>query len=159
MAITRQVLDSVNFVLPSDDAIDSAGTDYDAYIRSGYDAKHLQLKEGRSFTVFKLAQLRHKQTTYAESLSAGERREFIVRAGLRSVDGLKMVDDQGRELPVPPIRFRDETELGRLIDPKWLDDVNLGSRNLEWLELAIVGISEVGLPLSTRSGGQSGAGA
>lgn len=157
--LKRRVLDPARFVFFEDDAIDHEHkeTDYEAYLAGFCDWEHLRIREGAKPTVFVLRQLTHRERLAYDRYSPGlDQLCFAVRCGLVNVENYAYEEADGSVTHVEkPVRKKDGAL--KLVTEQWLADARLTENEIGVMATAIMGITEISVPLLTGLAAASGA--
>jgi hypothetical protein len=141
-------------VLEEDGALDAEKSDYEAYVESGYDRKHLTMRNGEKPTEFCI-----KPLTYAQREALQDQTNipsYVIRCGLRNVENYIVQEEDGTTAALPPVELDDVDGLGKLATMKWLAAANLPDSHMARIIEAIQNITQAKLPLSAPSAPASG---
>jgi len=143
--------------LIADSAVDIEASHIGKYWESMFDPSHLSVDMAQA-TIWRIQPLTRRQKRHIPSnADVMERAEWYVRCGLLSVKNRPIMDG-GREVQTPAPSTTDLGQLGKVIDEKWLDEVNLPDDQIVALYRMIKHISEAPHPLSRSSSKESGDG-
>jgi len=154
MALGRRRITSIRLVLRDDPAIDHSKSDYDAYVESCYQRKHLTLHNGDKATEFEL-----KPMTFAQREALPDydnTATYVMRCALKSVSNYIVYDDEtDTESTLRPVEHT-KVDGSPMVTVKWLAEAALPTDQVVPIITAINEITQAKAPLSERSVPASG---